>query len=154
MVDLFRWYGIPPSPLHAAVQEAARQAGWTPPWDRDEQRAKKKVAGKKSGASRAGLAHMRHSLLRAARMRLKPQYRKQPYATESIAAIQTEYQKLLAESGAPNDLVVMIMLSVLSEADRVRLRRASRDTIVKDLKALKRLEKGFKTPSVPSWLTE
>jgi hypothetical protein len=141
LADLFRWYGIPPSPLHEAAQEAARQAGWTPPWDREEQQAKKKVAGKKSGASRAGLAQMRRSLLTAARARLKPKYRKQPYANESIEAIERRYQKLLAEDGDAHDLLVSIMLAALSKADRHRLRQASRDTIINDLKALRRLER-------------
>jgi hypothetical protein len=58
----FQSYGIPPTPLHEALQEAARQAGWTAPWDREEQKTErdregqktqKKVAGKKSGSMRA-----------------------------------------------------------------------------------------------------
>ena len=42
--DLFRRY----TPLHEGVQEAAMQAGWTPPWVKEKQIE----AGKLSGITR------------------------------------------------------------------------------------------------------
>jgi hypothetical protein len=150
LVDLFRWYAIPPSPIHEAVQEAARQAGWTPPWDKEEQIAKKKAAGKKSGTSRVGLTQMRRSLLTAARTRLKPQHRKNPYANESIDALIDEYEKLFSKEIDSFDLLTSIMLKVLSEPDRCTLSQVSRETIWKDLKEL-RSEK-LKTLGTPSSL--
>jgi hypothetical protein len=35
--EFFRWYAILPTPLHEALQKAAKQEGWTPPWDREEE---------------------------------------------------------------------------------------------------------------------
>ena len=48
--DLFQRYAIPPSPLHAAVQGRAREAGWTPPWDREEQQNRTKSQQVKEAA--------------------------------------------------------------------------------------------------------
>ena len=94
--ELFQWYGIPPTPLHEAVQEAARREGWVPPWDREDQEVQKKGAGKRSGAIRAGLAGLRRSLVREAHTRLKPAYRLHPFSIHSIDALHKEYRNLLA----------------------------------------------------------
>jgi hypothetical protein len=65
LLDLFRPYGIPPSPLHAALQKAAMQAGWLPPSYGQQSQAQKRAAGKKSGLTRASLAQMRTQMRRS-----------------------------------------------------------------------------------------
>jgi len=146
LVDLFRWYAIPPSALHEVVQAAARQAGWTPPWDHEEQRSKKRNAGKRSGQTRGGLASMRRSLIKVARARLTPEQRRQPYKNDSIEALCEEYRKLLDEgSGDDLDLrrsawddLLPFMLAALSESDRRMLKDVGRETLIKDLKLLRK----------------
>src|SRR3954469_16206220 len=86
LADLFQWYSLPPTHLHHDLQLAAREAGWVPPWDVEDQHEQKKVAGNKSAQSRAGRAALRRSLVRHAHERLKPAYRKQPYSSSSIDA--------------------------------------------------------------------
>ena len=140
--DLFRPYGIPPSPLHEVVQEAARQAGWTPPWDREQQQRQKKLAGKQSGLRRAGLAQIRQSVVTVARTRLKS--KREPYSNASVDALGEEFRRLVADGGKncaslAKDkpdlcLLVPLMLGSLSEADRQKLEKTSRDTLLKDLK--------------------
>jgi hypothetical protein len=145
--DLFRWYGIPPSPLHWAVQEAARQEGWTPPWVREEQQSKKKTAGKKSGLMRAGRAEIRRSVIRVARARLNLYY--EPYANASIDALHKEYRNLVGEGSGENCaslakngndlcLLVPLMLAGLSKADQQMLKTVGRETLIKDLKLLRK----------------
>ena len=43
--DLFRPYAIPPSRLHEAIQQAAEQAGWLPPFQRKQLEKQKVAAG-------------------------------------------------------------------------------------------------------------
>ena len=95
--DLFRPYGIPPSPLHEVVQEAARRAGWTPPWDREEKQRQKKLAGKQSGVRRAGLTQIRRSVVKVARTRLKS--KRAPYSNASVDALDEEFRRLVADGG-------------------------------------------------------
>ena len=140
--DLFRPYGIPPSPLHEVVQEAARRAGWIPPWDREQQQRQKKLAGKQSGVRRAGLTQIRRSVLKVARTRLKS--KRAPYSNASVDALDEEFRRLVAGGGKDcaalakdqRDLclLVPVMLQSLSEADRQKLTKTSRDTLLKDLK--------------------
>jgi hypothetical protein len=140
-------YGIPPSRLHEILQEAARQAGWIPPWDRKEQ---KKSAGEKSAIRRAGLAEIRQSVVKVARARLKSKY--QPYSDASVDALVEEVRRLVADGGKNCEslakderdlcLLVPLMLGSLSEADRKKLEKTSRETLLKDLKlVLKPLRK-------------
>jgi hypothetical protein len=136
LAELFQPYGIPPTPLHEAVQDAARQEGWTAPWDREEQKVQKKTAGKRSGAMRAGLAGMRRSLVREAHMRLKPSYRLHPFSTHSIDALHIEYRQLLAPGAKDLGFLVPFMLAALSENDRKVLSRVKRETLLNDLKVL------------------
>ena len=94
--DLFRCYAIP-SPLHKAVQEAARQEGWTPPWDRDgrHEEHRKKRAGKTSGLVRGWRADLRRTLVQAAHRQLKPTaYQRQPYSEQSIDALRRALSQL------------------------------------------------------------
>jgi hypothetical protein len=141
LVDLFRPYGIPPTRLHRAVQEAATEAGWIAPWDADaaklrNEKAKNKAAGKRSGLVRTGLAMMRRSLVMAAHARLKPAHRLHPFSIYSINALREEYLQLLAPEAKNLDLLVSLMLAALSENDRKILRKVGRETLIKDLKML------------------
>jgi hypothetical protein len=105
--DVFQRYAIPPSRLHDAVQGLARQAGWTAPWDREEQheeqQSQKKTAGKLSGLIRERRAKLRRSIVVVAHLGLKPAYRSQPYSTQSIDVLQEEYLKILRCE--PNNLL-------------------------------------------------
>ena len=140
--DLFRPYGIPPSPLHEVVQEAARRAGWTPPWDREEQQRQKKLAGKQSGVRRAGLTQIRRSVVKVARTRLKS--KRAPYSNASVDALDEEFRRLVADGGKncaslardKRDLCLLVplMLGSLSGAERQKLETTSRDTLLNDLK--------------------
>ena len=144
--ELFRWYGIPPSPLHSLLQEVAKQEGWIPPWEQEErlqeQKEKKKLAGKRSGYSRAALAEIRRALVQIARAGQTPQQRLQPYAEESITALRERYRKLLSDDSkvnkGPLDDLVPIILGELSDADRKKLRKVGRETLKKDLKQVRR----------------
>jgi hypothetical protein len=137
--DLFRYYAIPPSRLHEAMQEAARQEGWVPPWDRKEQKSKNKLAGRKSGLSRAGRAEMRRSFLNLARMQLNHEHRRAPYSNAAIAALEEKYRNLLAKELDDPNVLISSMLSVLSKADRKALKNASSDTLIKDLKIIRKM---------------
>jgi hypothetical protein len=137
LVEYFRPYGIPPSWVHEALQEAAMQAGWIPPLDVKVQRDKKKEAGKRSGRTRAGRAQMRLSFLNLARARLTPEQRLSPYSEASINALKAEYRTLLTASDP--GIFVSTMLSVLSEIDLEFLKRASLETLKKDLKAIRKM---------------
>jgi hypothetical protein len=136
--DLFRCYAIPPSPLHQALQEAARQAGWTPPRDHEQQQSQRKAAGKKSGDSRAGLADLRRSLVEIARGRLNPDHRYASYSVAALNALGAEYRNLLTHGDNDPNVIVSSILSVLSPADRKSLRKASRHTLKKDVIAIRK----------------
>ena len=117
--DLFQRYTSPPSPLHQAVQELARQEGWTPRWDGEQQ---KKSAGKKSGVVRGKRGALRHSLIQVAYLRLPPEYKKEPYSTHSITALKKEYLYLLgvgavAKSPPTDDEVRSLLTSIDSFDD-------------------------------------
>ena len=137
--DLFRDYPIPPSLLHQTVQDAARREGWVPPWEREEQIRKKKMAGKSSGRSRRSLAQLRQSLLKLARMRLSPDDRRAPYSKTAIAALRREYNNLLSKNANDPDPLISGMLSALSPTEHMVLKKASDDTLLKDLKDIRRM---------------
>jgi len=123
--DLFRWYAIPPSLLHWAVQEAAKQEGWTPPWDREEQQSKKKTAGKKSGLVRAGHAAIRRHFVRVAFDRLPLINRIEPFSAHSIRALEAAYRSLVTDENGGDP-------GLLKSAPF----KAGRETLIKDLKLL------------------
>jgi hypothetical protein len=133
LAELFRPYAIPPTP---AVQEAARQEGWVPPWDREFPEIQKKEAGKRSGAMRAGLAGIRRSLVREAHALLGPTYRLHPFSIYSIEALRNEYLRLLDPTAKNLGVVTSCMLAALSDNDRQVLRKVKRETLIKDLKVL------------------
>ena len=97
---------------------------------------RKRHAGKRSAARRAGLAGMRRSLLREAHAQLKPAYRAHPFSTHSIDALHNEYLQLLAPEAKDLGLLVSIMLGVLPENDLKMLRKVKRETLIDDLKVL------------------
>lgn len=119
--ELFRQYAIPPSPLHWAVQEAAKQEGWSPPWDREEQLAKKKAAGKHSALMRAGRANIRRHFVRVAFDLLPLKNRTEPFSVKSIRALEEAYRGLFTENP-----------DLLKSAPF----KAGRETLIKDLKLL------------------
>jgi hypothetical protein len=140
--DLFHLYAIPPSPLHEAVQEAARQEGWTPPWDHEEQhrqqQTQKKTAGRRSAIMRAGRAQIRVSLIELARGRLDPEHRYAPYSKPALDSLREEYCKLLTDGDNDPNVIIPLMLSALSETDRKFLKNISRETLKKDVKAIRK----------------
>jgi hypothetical protein len=131
--ELFRPYAIPPSTLHEALQQAAIQAGWTPP-----SQAEKRAAGKKSGLKRRGRADIRRHFVEVAFRRLKPANQMQPYSDHSVDALKMEYRKLLAESLAEAEPEA----SVESRSEGLRQLmsaspfKADRETLIKDMKRL------------------
>ena len=138
--EFFQWHAILPTPLHEALQEAAIQEGWTPPWDGEEQAAakqlKKRTAGKKSGLARAGLSMLRRSLVREAHARLKPAFRFHPFSIFSNRALHEEYLRLLDPEAKNLGFLAPFILAALSENDRKKLREVKRGTLIDDLKAL------------------
>ena len=78
--------------LHDAVQNAAMEAGWIPPWDDSPQNAKSKIAGEKSGFIRRVRADVRRLFVKAAFDRLKPAFRKQPFADDSLDELMEQYK--------------------------------------------------------------
>jgi hypothetical protein len=136
--DLFE-HVIPPSPLHQAIQDAAREAGWSPPWELPDQTASRKKAGKSSGASRKGRKEIRRSLLTLARMQLSPEHRRTPYSDAAFEALRTQYEHLLSKGSDDPDPLISGILSALSATDRKWLKKASDDTLKKDLQAIRRM---------------
>jgi hypothetical protein len=133
--ELFQWYGVPPSSLHEALQTAARQEGWLPPW---EHQVQKQEAGKTSGTSRAGLAAIRRLLVNVARSHLSPDLRRVPYSEKALDALRTQYDRVLLKGQDDADPIISGIQSALSERDRATLKRVSRDTLIKDLKEIRR----------------
>jgi hypothetical protein len=129
--DFFQWHAILPTPLHEALQEAAKQEGWAPPWDREEQAAaeqlKKRTAGKKSALVRAGRAGLRLPFVKEAFGRLKAAHRMQPFSEHSMDELEAKYREVIAESGdpaAPFDADLLMSAAPF---------KANRDTLKKDL---------------------
>jgi hypothetical protein len=141
--ELFRGV-IPASPLHQVAQEAARLEGWTAPWEHEDQTPKRKKAGQASGHARWGRAELRRSILKVARARLTPDQRLEPYANNSIDALCKEYRGILEGKDhlgpprSPYDGLLPFMLAGLPEADSRMLKKASRETLLKDLKQFRR----------------
>jgi hypothetical protein len=143
LVELFRRYATPPSPLHEAVQRAARQAGWIPPWEFKQKGSK---AGKISGIKRGLRTEWRKTIVQEAYRRLKPQHQVNPYADESKLALMDKYRWLVNEGCKGNrlappadDFISLLpgLLSALSSADQQALKNIGREALIKDMKALK-----------------
>jgi hypothetical protein len=125
LVALFRPRALM-TPLQAAIQAAAREAGWVPPWAMAVQKSKSQMAGRASGMTRARRADTRRIFVKAAFEQLKPAaHRVQPYSDDSIDALRVKYRELLAEGGNDPDLL-------MSAAPF----KASRETLINDMKKL------------------
>jgi hypothetical protein len=112
------------------------EAGWIPPWDNSLEKAKSKiagkkakskVAGKKSGSLRKGRADVRLLFVKAAFESLKPAFRKQPFADQSLDALMEQYRLEITHHN-PTDRVKEAKL-LMSAAPF----KADRDTLKKDL---------------------
>lgn len=136
--DLFEGV-IPASPLHQVFQDAARQAGWSPAWERPDHTQDRKKAGKLSAKSRGGRQQIRRSLVVLARTRLSPELRLTPYANDAIDALRKEYRHLLSKGADDPDPIISAMHSALSDTDRKWLKKAGDDTLKKDLQAIRRM---------------
>jgi hypothetical protein len=139
--DLFRWYAIPPSNLHETVQLAARAEGWLPPWEQQEQQEKRSKAGKRSAMIRGGRAEMRRSIIAYARTRLRPRQRSEPYSNTALTALRAVYDDLLRKNANDPDAIVSGIHSVLSPTDLKFLKKASDDTLLADLKLIRKRER-------------
>jgi hypothetical protein len=90
-----------------------------------------KKAGKASGIKRAKLAERRRSSVLAAFLRLKKAHQTQPYSDESLDALEEELR-----SGARHGKFFIECYYVRNASEIIQKRTPSRDTIIKDLKAL------------------
>jgi hypothetical protein len=131
-------FGIPPSPSQQVLWEAAKEAGWIPPWELENQREKKKKAGKTSGTSRRGRKEIRLSLVWHALRQLSPKYRRNPYSNASLEALRKKYDYSLTKNADDPalDPILSGILSALTPADRKALKKASDDTLLADLKTI------------------
>lgn len=136
--DFFRWYGIPPTELHEAMQSAAQLEGWIPPWQYEDQKQQKREAGKRSGSSRGGLSELRRSLVTIARSRLSPELRRSPYSGRAKEALRDMYKRMLDGDHEDSDIRVTVIRSLLTEQKRKTLQKVSEDTLVKDLQEIRR----------------
>jgi hypothetical protein len=135
LLDLFQWFAIAPTPLHELLQNTAIEAGWIPPWELEKQALQKKKAGKKSGISRGGLRVMRRALVYHALEQLNPP---KPYSNASFQALRTLYDHFLTRNKNDPDPILSGILSALTPADIKHLREASDDTLLADLKAIRK----------------
>jgi hypothetical protein len=135
LVDLFQQspFGIPPSPSQQVLWEAAKEAGWIPPSEVEDQREKKKKAGKTSGTSRRGFAEMRRCLIGYALRELNPKY---PYSNASLEALRKKYDDFAGRNVDDADAIVSGILSALTSAERKALKKVSDDTLLADLKTV------------------
>jgi hypothetical protein len=133
LLDLFLPFGIPPSPLHEVVQNAAIEAGWIPPWDNSVAKAKTQVtanqaAGKKSGQMRTGRANLRLIFVKAAYDSMKPSFRLEPFADDSLDELMKKYRFEITQTNDPIEQP-KIAKKLMSAAPF----KADRDTLKKDL---------------------
>jgi hypothetical protein len=145
LVDLFRQspFGIPPSPLQQIFQEAAKEAGWIPPSELERQSDQKRKAGERSGISRSGRKEVRLSLVWYALRQLSPKYQRNPYSNASLEALRKKYDYLIKKNADDPDPILSGILSALTPADRKALKKASDDTLLADLKTIKRRNRGI-----------
>jgi hypothetical protein len=143
LVDLFQQspFGIPPSPSQQVLWEAAKEAGWIPPWELERQRQQKRKAGKTSGTSRGGRKEIRRSLVNYALNRLNPKHQRKPYSNASFEALRRRYDHFLTKNADDPDPILSGILSALTPADRSALKKASDDTLLADLKAVVRIHR-------------
>jgi hypothetical protein len=139
---------IPDSPLAAAVQRAAKHEGWTPPEEKARQKSQRTAAGAASGRHRRGFADLRRIIVKVARMELSPEQRREPYSTASFQALRETFDNILASNSDDKNPLVGAIHSALSRAGIDRLKGVSDDTLMKDLKAIRKshgVSRGLKT---------
>ena len=111
--------------------------------------SKKRMAGKSSGVRRAKLAKLRQFMVLCAFQRLKLTYQMQPFSEEAIDALDEELRGPRSDedevviprrrvfSDKREELLLREAISVLLERKPGQpWRYASRETLIKDLKAL------------------
>lgn len=126
LMDFFRPFGIPPTPIHEAVQNAALAAGWIPPWVSSAAKAKTQSAGKKSGQMRKGRADLRRKFVKAAYDSMKLASRLQPYADTSLDELEEKYLFAVTGTNDPTEqarIAKSLMAAAPFKADRERLRK-------------------------------
>jgi hypothetical protein len=131
LLDLFRPFGIPPSPVHEAVQNAAIEAGWIPPWATLAAKTKSqivanRVAAKKSGKARRGRADLRLIFVKAAYDSLKPAYRLEPFADDSLDELIKAYLFEITQISDPTEQAnraKLLMAGQPFKADREQLKK-------------------------------
>ena len=140
LVELFQQspFGIPPSPSQQILWEAAKEAGWIPPSELENQREQKKKAGKTSGISRRGSAEMRRCLIDYALRQLNPKHQRKPYSNASLEALRKKYKDFATRDVEDSDAIVAGILSALTPAERRALKKVSDDTLLRDLKTIMR----------------
>lgn len=119
------------------------------------------IAGKASGIKRANLAKLRRYFVLSAYEQLQPKYRNQPYSLEALDALEKEFRnptrnefiysianadelalggRRVGAARRPSserlDAMRDDVLPILLEGTVGSLRNVSRETLVKDLKAL------------------
>jgi hypothetical protein len=90
--DLLRPYGIPPTPLHEVLHEAARRAGWTPPYEKPRPRQQAAARGR-TVQREEDLAH-RRVLVAYLFKQLRPGLQKRPSSLGTAQAIIGRLEKL------------------------------------------------------------
>jgi hypothetical protein len=143
LLDLFTCFAIPPTPLHEAIQKAAIEAGWIPPWELEDQKQQKKKAGDRSGIRRGGRMEIRRSLLSYAFEQLDPRKQSKPYNSTSLEALRSKYDYFLGKNADDPDPILSGILSALTPADRKALKKASEETLLADLKVIRRRNRAF-----------
>jgi hypothetical protein len=124
--------------------------------------SKKNKAGRASGIKRAKMCRVRRFWVLSAFEKLKPTHQKQPYSSESINALEEEfrnpslgqdplpqldpplgeYESVLDPSWpVPSEKLMRMMFEMRDDLDvdlstMQSIRRASRETLIRDLKAL------------------
>ena len=129
---------IPTSPLAHVLREAAQQEGWVPPIEQVVLQSNRKKAGESSGRKRKGRGSLRRSLVKLARTRMSAAHRRTPYSNAAFAALRAQYDYLLTKSADDPNAILSAILSALSPADLNFLKRISDETLMADLKAIRR----------------
>jgi hypothetical protein len=85
-----------------------------------------------------GAASIRRSLVYNALRQLNPKHQTKPYSNTSLEALRRKYDHLLTRNADDPDPILSGILSALTPADLKALKRVSDDTLLSDLKAIKR----------------